>query len=252
MRPIKQFLFWFITILILVALFGKPYGGYTVSFYFVSFLLPVIIGTSYIFNSFLVPNYLLKKRYVKFGIYTFYTIIISLNLEMLIIFLAFAVLANYEYNNMVPAATNIFGLAITMYFVVLVKTFMLLAKSSLSEKEIIQSLEEKQSHLEKGYLIVRADRRNIKVLLEDILYIESLSDYVKINAIPESPIITKEKISVIEHKLASPFIRIHRSFIINADKIDSFTSDTLIINGNELPISRTYKKEVREYLTNKQ
>ncbi len=251
MRPIKQFLFWFITVLILVALFGEPYGGYMVSFYFVSFLLPVIIGTSYLFNSFLVPNYLLKKRYVKFGIYTFYTVIISLNLEMLIIFLAFAILANYEYNNMVPAATNIFGLAITMYFVVLVKAFMLLAKSSVSEKERIQSLEEKQSHLEKGYLIVRANRRNIKVLLEDVLYIESLSDYVKINTISESPIITKEKISVIEQKLVSPFIRIHRSFIINTDKVESFSVDSVIINAIELPISRTYKKEVRDSLTNK-
>ncbi len=244
MKPIKQFLFWFITVLTLVLVFGKPYGGYSVSFYFVSFLLPVIIGTSYTFNSFLVPKYLLQKKYVKFGLYTFYTVVISLNFEMLVIFLAFTVLANYEYDKMVPAATNIFGLAITMYFVVLIKAFMLLIKTSFGEQEKIQTLEEKQTNLQKGYLVVRADRKNVKVLLEEILYVESLSDYVKILTTSNTPIITKEKISSLEQKLASPFIRIHRSFIINTDKVDSFSSEAVVVSGKELPISRTYKKEV--------
>ncbi|MCF6359605.1 MAG: DNA-binding protein [Cyclobacteriaceae bacterium] len=244
MKPIKQFLFWFITVLILVIAFGRPYGGYPISFYFVSFLLPVIIGTSYIFNSYLVPKYLLQKKYLKFALYTFYTIIISLNFEMLVIFLAFTVLANYEYDKMVPAATNIFGLAITMYFIVLIKAFMLLIKTSFGEQEKIQTLEEKQTNLQKGYLVVRADRKNVKILLEEILFVESLSDYVKIATSSGNPIITKEKISGLEQKLASPFIRIHRSFIINSDKVDSFSSETVAINGNELPISRTYKKEV--------
>ncbi len=243
MKSIKQFGFWFVAVLVLVALFGKPYGGYSVSFYFVSFLLPVIIGTSYTFNSFLVPKYLLQKKYVKFGLYTFYTVVISLNFEMLVIFLAFTVLANYQYDKMVPAATNIFGLAITMYFIVLIKAFMLLIKTSFGEQEKIQTLEEKQTNLQKGYLVVRADRKNAKILLEEILYVESLSDYVKIATTLGTPVITKEKISGLEQKLASPFIRIHRSFIINSDKVDSFSSEAVVINGNELPISRTYKKE---------
>ncbi len=244
MKSIKQFGFWFVAVLVLVALFGKPYGGYSVSFYFVSFLLPVIIGTSYTFNSFLVPKYLLQKKYVKFGLYTFYIIVISLNFEMLVIFLAFTVLANYQYDKMVPAATNIFGLAITMYFIVLIKAFMLLIKTSFGEQEKIQTLEEKQTNLQKGYLVVRADRKNAKILLEEILYVESLSDYVKIATSSGTPIITKEKISGLEQKLASPFIRIHRSFIINSDKVDSFSSEAVVVNGNDLPISRTYKKEV--------
>ncbi len=160
----------------MIIAFGKPYGGYSISFYFVSFLLPVIIGTSYTFNSYLVPKYLLRKKYLKFGLYTFYTVVISLNFEMLVIFLAFTVLANYEYDKMVPAATNIFGLATTMYFVVLIKAFILLIKTSFGEQEKIQTLEEKQTNLQKGYLVVRADRKNAKILLEEILYVESLSD----------------------------------------------------------------------------
>lgn len=200
------------------------------------------------FNYILVPNYLLKKKHFKFGLYTFYTIVVSLNFEMLVIFLAFAVLANYQFDQMVPAATNIFSLAIAMYFVVLIKAFMLLIKTSFGEQEKILTLEEKQSTLKKGYLLVKVDRKSTKILLEDILYLESLADYVKILTTNDATIITKEKISALEVKLTTPFIRIHRSFIINADKIESFSSDSVIINYTTLPISRTYKKGVRELL----
>ena len=248
MKYIQQVLFWLISGIALVLIFGKPYGGYINSFYFVAFLLPVIIGTSYLFNSFLVPHYLLQKKYFKFGLYTFYTVVVSLNLEMLIVFMAFAVLANYQFDQMVPAATNIIWLAITMYFIVLVKAFILLIKSSFVRQNELNTLAEKQSNMQKGYLLVRSDRKNVKILLEDILYIESLSDYVKINLKERHVIITKEKISNIEEKLTKPFLRIHRSFIVNTDKINSFSAEAVEIDSLELPISRSYKKTALQYL----
>lgn len=244
MKLIKQVVFWSGVVLILVALFGKPYSGYMVSFYFVTFLLPVILGTSYVFNSFLIPKYLLKRNYLKFTIYTLYAIIISLNLEMLVVFLAFSVLANYSYANMVPASKNIFGLTITMYFIVLVQAFVNLYKISLKNHEEIQNLQEKQNTFQKGYIVVRSNRKNTKILIEEMEYIESLADYVKIYVKGQKAIITKEKISVLERKLRLPFIRSHRSFLINLDKVHSFSSESVTINQKELPLSRTYKKEV--------
>lgn len=250
MKQIWQILFWVLTASVLVVFFGGQYNGYVNSFYFVTFLLPVIIGTSYMFSEYLVPKYLLQKKYFKFTLYTLYTIIVSLNLEILVIVLAFVVLANYQYEHMIPASKNVFSLAITMYFIVLVKAFILLIKSSFVKQEELNSLAEKQSNMQKGYLLVRADRKNVKVLMEDILYLESLSDYVKIIT-PNNPVvITKEKISNIEEKLTMPFLRIHRSFIVNTDKINSFSSETVEIDTTELPISRSYKKATLQYLRN--
>jgi FlaA1/EpsC-like NDP-sugar epimerase len=243
-------LFWVLSAIALVVFFGGQYNGYVNSFYFVTFLLPVIIGTSYMFGEYLVPKYLLQKKYMKFGLYTLYTIIVSLNLEILVIVLAFVVLANYQYDHMIPASKNVFSLAITMYFIVLVKAFILLIRSSFNRQEELKTLAEKQNNMQKGYLLVRADRRNAKVLLEDILYLESLSDYVKINLIDKPVIITKEKISNIEEKLTKPFLRIHRSFIVNADKINSFSAEAVEIDSLELPISRSYKKTALQYLKN--
>lgn len=200
------------------------------------------------FNEYLVPRYLLQKKYFKFGLYTLYTIIVSLNLEILVIILAFVVLANYQYDHMIPASKNVFSLAITMYFIVLVKAFILLIKSSFVRQEELNTLAEKQSNMQKGYLLIRADRKNVKVLLEDILYLESLSDYVKIITANNPVVITKEKISNIEEKLTMPFLRIHRSFIVNTDKINSFSAETIGISSKELPISRSYKKATLHYL----
>ena len=247
MKYAKEVSFWMIVSVLLIMLFGKPYGGYINSFYFVTFLLPVILGTSYLFNTYLIPNYLLTKKYVKFGLFTLYAVIVSLNLQMLVVVTAFVVLANYKFDQMVPGATSISGLAITMYFVVLIKAFALILKSSFSAEKKMRTLEEKQKNLEMGYLVVRADRKNVKILLEEILYVESLSDYVKVITTEKAPIITKEKISAIEKKLPSPFKRIHRSFIVNTNKIDSFTSESLEIQGNILPISRTYKSVIQSF-----
>ena len=248
MKQFQQIIFWVLTASILVVFFGARNDGYINAFYFVTFLMPVIIGTSYMFSAFLVPKYLLQKKYFKFGLYTLYTIIVSLNLEIIVIALAFSVLANYQYDHMIPASKNVFSLALTMYFIVLVKAFVLLIKNSITSEEKIQSLEERQSTIQKGYLIVRADRKNAKILLEDIVFVESLSDYVKINLQDSSVIITKERISHIEDKLAMPFLRIHRSFIINTDKISAISAETIELGETKLPVSRTYKKAVQQFI----
>lgn len=252
MKIIKEVVFWTLSALVLSLGFGRSYGSYTHSFYFVAFLMPVIIGTSYTFSDLLVPHFLLKKRYLKFSLYTLYTIVISLNLEMLVITLAFAILANYQYEHLLPAAKNIFTLAITMYFITLLKSFWQVVTISMSEQQKIQLLEEKQANAKKGYLMVKADRKDQKILLEDIEYVESLSDYVKLHLIgSHQTIITKEKISSLERKLPIPFIRIHRSYIVNTDKINSITAEYVVISKKELPVSRTYKKAVQQFLKKK-
>jgi DNA-binding LytR/AlgR family response regulator len=97
-------------------------------------------------------------------------------------------------------------------------------------------------------IYVRADRKMVKVLLNDILYIESLSDYVKI-VTNNKIIVTKQLISALEETLPKPaFIRIHRSFIVAINKIDSYNADSVQLGGKELPISRLFKQNVNKQL----
>ena len=95
-----------------------------------------------------------------------------------------------------------------------------------------------------SHLYFRADRKMVKVMLEEILYIESLKDYIKI-VTEAKTVITKQSISSLEEMLPKEcFIRIHRSFIVALNKIESYNHEVIVIAKKELPISRKYKLEV--------
>ena len=92
-----------------------------------------------------------------------------------------------------------------------------------------------------SFIYLRVDRKMIKVLLADILYIESDKDYVKI-FIGNSFIITRQTIASVEAMLSeSQFIRIHRSYIVSLSKLKSFTAETVEIGNKELPIGKLYR-----------
>jgi two-component system, LytTR family, response regulator LytT len=95
---------------------------------------------------------------------------------------------------------------------------------------------------EQEFLYVKAERKVHKVYLNEILYIESLDDYVKLH-LKSRLLVTRENISALEKKLPSPhFVRIHRSFIVNAKGIIALSNDGLEIAGKELPFGRAFKK----------
>lgn len=99
-----------------------------------------------------------------------------------------------------------------------------------------------------AFIYLRADRKNIKVNLDDILFIESLKDYIKI-VTKEKTIVTKQSISSLEENLPGHlFIRIHRSFIVAVNKIEAYTPEFIQISKYELPVSRSYRHEVEKTL----
>jgi len=98
------------------------------------------------------------------------------------------------------------------------------------------------------YIYFRADKKVLKIALCDILYIESLKDYIKVVTINKT-IITKQSISSLEEMLPKDsFTRIHRSYIIALSKIESYTSELIEIAKQELPISRMYRHELAKML----
>lgn len=97
------------------------------------------------------------------------------------------------------------------------------------------------------HIYVNINKKNVKVLFKDVLYIESLKDYIKIVTEKEN-LVTKDKISDFEQKTPSFFLRIHRSFIVNTRNITAFTSNDVEMGGKEIPIGVSYKSEVFKIL----
>jgi DNA-binding LytR/AlgR family response regulator len=116
----------------------------------------------------------------------------------------------------------------------------------VTENEIVHPVQKTEQTPSSIYL--RADRKNIKVNFDDILFIESLKDYIKV-VTKDKTIVTKQAISSIEENLPGDlFIRTHRSFIVSLKKIESFTSELIQIDRYELPVSRSYRHEVEKFL----
>ena len=101
-----------------------------------------------------------------------------------------------------------------------------------------------------SFVYFRADRKMVKVLLDDILYIESMKDYIKV-VTTGSAVVTKQSISSVEALLPeTKFVRTHRSFIISLNKIKSYTQETIEICNTEIPIGKLYRIQVLKSIVN--
>jgi len=100
----------------------------------------------------------------------------------------------------------------------------------------------------KPFVYFNEDKTIHKIYLDEILYLESFREYIKVHT-SEKSVMTKLPISKIEEKLKDhEFIRIHKSFVISVAKVKSFNSRIININNTELPIGRTYKDMVMKTL----
>ena len=244
MKTWHHIVFWIIVYGLLTIIFSDWYGGSMEAFYYVSLLMPVILGTSYFFNYFLVPRYLFKQRFFLFGLYSFYMFVVSLCLEMIAAISALLLTVYYGINENAVLFTDVFTMAGILYFIVLFTSFILLIKHYFVDQRAIGSLEEKQAQIDRGYFTVRSNRQTSRIKYDELVYLESLGDYIEFHLANGSCVSSKEKISHMEDKLPEGFLRIHRSFIVNRSKISSFAMDHVMMGVKELPISRSYKQKV--------
>jgi len=92
-----------------------------------------------------------------------------------------------------------------------------------------------------SFIIVRADRKHIKISLEEILYVQGLKDYVKI-VLKNQTILTKKSIGNFYKELdAKQFMRIHKSYIVALNKITAYTKNDVEIGLHEIPIGQVYR-----------
>lgn len=99
------------------------------------------------------------------------------------------------------------------------------------------------------YIIVKSEYRLIQIPTSEILYIEGLKDYVKIyTADEQKSIMTLMNMRTLEQSLPSSFIRVHRSFIVNANKLKIIERNRIVFGNKYIPISDTYKQVFSDYI----
>jgi len=93
------------------------------------------------------------------------------------------------------------------------------------------------------YLFIRADYSLIKIVIDDILFIEGLDDYLKIHIQNDKPIIARMTLKNVLEKLpSSDFIRVHRSYVVPLSRIKSVRNKVISIENEEIPIGTSYEE----------
>jgi DNA-binding LytR/AlgR family response regulator len=116
---------------------------------------------------------------------------------------------------------------------------------ALQNTQSVSTENEKTTQKKDDFIFVREDRKQVKVFYDDILYIESVKDYIKIH-LPDKIRLIKHSLTSFGDRLDERFIRIHRSYIVNRDKITAYTKQDIEIDTIEIPIGENYKMNISD------
>lgn len=109
--------------------------------------------------------------------------------------------------------------------------------------EIIQTAEDNTGKS----IFVKSDKRHIKLKLKEIGHVEAYGNYIKIHA--NTMIITQQTLSDFAEKLPDSFMRVHKSFIINFEKLEYVDGNQVVLeSGVKLPVGKSYKKDLLNHI----
>lgn len=172
-RWVIHCVFWMIILVLYVILFGRQNSNYIQTLFFVGLLMPVTIGTTYFFNYFLVPRYLMKERYGFFLLYFFYTLIVSVFLEGVIMIITFILIAEFQIKNMSPASIDFFFLFSSLLMVVFLGISIKMLLHWRESKEDYQKLMREKVESELNFLKVQLNPHFLFNTLNNLYYLST-------------------------------------------------------------------------------
>lgn len=149
----------------MVLFFGSPTEeyGYKQSLIFVVLLLPVLAGTTYLLLNYLVPQYLLKRRFFLFGLYSIYALIIAAWMELMIVMGLFVIVYEFHIELLNPKITDLGYLTGTMFLVILPAVAIQITRQWYRERQVNDRLKQEKLELE-----LYARQKELEYLKEQI------------------------------------------------------------------------------------
>lgn len=123
------------------------------------------------------------------------------------------------------------------------------ASKNLESASTEQAQENNSTQPRKDCIYVRTDYKMVRINYDDINYIEGLKDYIRINLTDgRPPILTLASLYAVEASLPRNFMRVHRSYLVNLNKIPVIERSSIIFDGEAIPISESYKEQLHAYI----
>lgn len=239
-RILTHGLFWLVYYVTFSLIWVRPENGYFASFYLEFLLLPARILCVYCVIYVLLPKYLLEKYFGSFLIYYIALLSVATSLQSAAVW--------YFYNelylqNLDPqfdtASVEVFTLGHWIKSLMLVNSTVIFLSALKILKHYFE-LEQKQAINEQSKqsadkLTLVSDRRNVVVDTDKILYIQGMGNYVEVYTNDGNKLVTYHSIKSILETLPKQFVRVQKSYVVNANYIESFNNTDLVIKGVVLP-----------------
>jgi DNA-binding LytR/AlgR family response regulator len=113
-----------------------------------------------------------------------------------------------------------------------------------------RSMENAHDSAEKSFIFLKVDKKLVRIKYNDIHFIESLKDYIKVFTSEGDFLAHKSLTSITEELPKSKFLRIHRSFTVSLDKIDALEGNSVLLKGKRIPIGRKYVNHAKDVILN--
>ena len=172
-RWVAHIFFWLAVLGFYAIFFGRKNNNYLQTFFFVGLLMPVTIGTTYLLNYYLLPQFLMKGRYALFFLYTLYLLLTSLFLEMMVALLTFIIIASLHIRDMSPASFDLIFLFTSLLMVVFLGAAIKLMLHWRQSKEDYQKLMLDKVEAELRFLKVQLNPHFLFNTLNNLYYLAS-------------------------------------------------------------------------------
>ncbi len=245
----SHLIYWIVFVLFFTIIWGTYDFDYKRNFIIQLLSLParmvLVYGTLY----YLIPKFLLKENYLRFVLLYFgLALLTSVLIQRSLMFFFTQHHFLHFQSDSFFSVTEIMNTVIDVNLAAIIPlgyAFIRLWQSSREKNLVLQQHNKLLSDKEGKFIYLKSNSRNNKIFLKDIVYIESLKNYIKVITV-NGEIKSYNSISrVLELLPEDLFIRVHRSFIIALEHIDSYSFKSIILKGTEIPIGRKYKEDVK-------
>ncbi len=249
---IKHILYWIVFVSFFTLIWGTYDNNYFRNFMIQLFSLPARLILVYVTLYFLFPKYLLQKKYGMFLLFYILLLIgVALFVQRVLFFYVIqpTYLQGFERGDFFTI-TAIMNTILDVNIVAIIPFGYVFFQNWKKSNQRTIELEKKQLEYSNGgkFIYLKVEKSLQKVFIKDIIFIESLKNYIKVKT-TEKEIITHKSITSMQETLPKEkFLRVHRSYIVNLDFIDSFSPSKLSLKGIEIPIGRKYKNEAKDVL----
>ncbi|MGB0979455.1 MAG: LytTR family DNA-binding domain-containing protein [Croceimicrobium sp.] len=230
MKVLKQIAFWLMVILTMALLYQGLLGSFGAALFLVILLLPGVVFTVYALQRW--RSQKSKLRWLHF----FYLLLFSLFIEWIGVITAYYFIFELQFENLPKVLINPVFLWIILGFFAFLHDRFLALKPNV----------EKPNDGPLWFELV-SERKRIRLDLNKLRYIESSNEQCILHLLDED-FPTRERISKLEERLPPPFLRVHRSYIINPDLAMGLSKTSIQFADAEISVSRSYKDRVEAYL----